>query len=133
MKEVGEKPTTKQITILYDGECPVCSTYTSYVALKELGTELVLQNARDKTELVFEANRRGLVLDQGMIVIVGDNWYHGAQAMHVLAAISAKNTVFGKINYFIFRSRILAHVLYPVLKLGWSTLLLIMQKKKMGY
>lgn len=130
---MGEQQAKKQITILYDGECPVCSAYSKYVALKELGAELVLQNARDKTDLVCEANRRGLVLDEGMIVVVGDNWYHGAQAMHVLAAISAKNTAFGKVNYLIFRSKILAHLLYPLLKLGRSILLLIIQKEKMGY
>jgi hypothetical protein len=84
---------------------------------------LVLVDARDAGSVMDEITGRGWDIDQGMVVKVGTELYHGANAIHVLALMGANRGLFNRVAYWSFRSRAVSRVLYPVLKLFRNLLL----------
>jgi len=111
------------LTVVYDGDCPLCSAYVSRLRLQETVGRLELVNAREHPELVASLDRRGYRLNDGMVVMAGEQIYYGSQAIHVLALMSSRSGWFNRLNYWIFRSRTLATVLYPGLVAGRRLLL----------
>lgn len=71
--------------LIYDGECPFCRNYTSFVKMTRALPSLRLISARDGGHEVAEAQRRGFDLDQKMILVIDDHWFAGEQAMAELA------------------------------------------------
>src|SRR6185312_9714082 len=98
---------TPGLTLIYDGQCPVCSSYVRYVRLKNSAGPLTLINARDGGELVDSVRRAGLDLDEGMVLIYGGRLYHGADCIHMMALLSSRSGVFNSINAALFRSHAL--------------------------
>jgi hypothetical protein len=66
-----------------------------------------------------------------MVLIYGGHFYHGADCIHMLALLSSPSGLFNRVNSAIFRSPGLAKVLYPALRLGRNTLLLLLGKKRL--
>lgn len=71
--------------LIYDGECPFCRNYTSFVKMTRALPGLRLVSARDGGDEVAEAQRRGFDLDQTMVLVIDDRWFAGEQAMAELA------------------------------------------------
>ena len=115
-----------EVVIVYDGECPFCKQYMGLLRLRASAGSVRLVNARSDDPWVNEIVRRGYDLDQGMIVVIRDQFYYGAEAMHVLGMLSTGTGWFNRLNYYVFRSKPVATVLYPVLRSGRSFLLRIM-------
>src|SRR4051812_5557736 len=93
------------VTIVYDGDCPVCSFYVRMYRLRALAGEVHLVNARAANHPVLDEIRRlRLDLDQGMVVKLGERLYHGAEAMNVMAILGSGNTVFNSLNRVLFRN-----------------------------
>jgi hypothetical protein len=82
-----------------------------------------LVNARDHPKLAVDLRTAGYPLDDGMVVQIGDSYYHGAAAVNVLALMSSRTGWFNRLNFLVFRSRTLSRLLYPVLVLGRRLLL----------
>ena len=80
-------------------------------------------NAREDLGLARTLEADGHRLNEGMLVRVGERFYHGSNAIHVLALMSGRSDWFNRINYRVFRSRTLAALLYPGLVLGRRILL----------
>lgn len=118
--------------IIYDGECPVCSTYTRYMRLKEVAGKVQLVNARDGGTWVEDVRKRGLDLDEGMVLVYGGNYYHGADCIHMLAMLSSGSGAFNRLNAAVFRNRGLARTLYPVLRTGRNLLLRLLGRHRIG-
>lgn len=117
---------SKSVQLIYDGECPFCLRYARYVRLKETIGHVELINAREsENKAVKNVKARGFDLDQGMVAIIDEQYYHGSEALNILAALSSKSGVFNRLNYWIFRSSILSKALYPFLKLGRNMALLL--------
>jgi predicted DCC family thiol-disulfide oxidoreductase YuxK len=121
------------LTLIYDGQCPVCSRYVRHLRLQALPGGLQLVDARNGGDDVAEARRRGLRIDDGMVLRVGDEWSHGADAMHRLALLSTPSGAFNRLNYWLFRSSRRAALAYPVLKLGRNLLLRLLGRKRLGF
>lgn len=68
------------ITLLYDGECPICRQYKKYVELRKK-YDIALKNAREEKETVRRLREEGYDMNEGMILIIGDDIYHGEQAL----------------------------------------------------
>lgn len=119
----------EDVTIVYDGECPFCQQYTQLLRLRASSGNVQLINARDNTQPVIDAVERGFDLDQGMIVIIEDRFYHGADAMHVLAMLSTQTGWFNRLNYYVFRSKRVSTILYPVLRTGRNLVLRLLGRK----
>jgi predicted DCC family thiol-disulfide oxidoreductase YuxK len=71
--------------LIYDGDCPFCRNYTSYVKVTKALPGLRLISARDGGDEVEEAKRRGIDLDQQMISVIDGRWLAGENAMAELA------------------------------------------------
>ena len=124
---------TASIVLVYDGECPVCSAYCKALALRQLDSGFQVVNAREAHPIVREIDRLGLDMDEGFVLKIGDDYYHGAAAIHRLALLTTSHGTFNKINYYIFRSRFLSRLLYPVLRFGRNTLLMLLGKTKLSH
>ena len=77
---------------------------------------LVLVDARDSGPIMEEITAKGLDIDQGMVVKVGEQLYYGSDAIHPLALMGRNRGAFNRLAYWSFRSRALSRVLYPMLR-----------------
>jgi predicted DCC family thiol-disulfide oxidoreductase YuxK len=123
---------TPQIVLVYDRECPVCTAYCKALAIRQLDRKMQILNAREDHPEVREIKRRGIDLDEGFVLRIGADYYHGAEAIHRLALLSTPSGLFNRLNYFIFRSQTLSRLLYPVLRLGRNLLLAILGRSRIS-
>ncbi len=118
-----QKKWVNRAWLVYDGECPFCSSYSRLVDVRESIGELILVNARDGGPLVDEITGLGHDLNKGMVLKMGGSYYVGDDALYMLALLSRRKGVFGIVNGFLFSSRAAAWLGYPSLKLGrWFVL-----------
>lgn len=122
----------EEILLVYDKECPACNSYCQVVRVRESVGALKIIDARESREVMDEITNKGLDIDQGMVLKVGEQLYYGADAIHALALISSKSGVFNRLNYWIFKSKRVSHVLYPALRLLRNLLLKILGKTKIN-
>lgn len=123
---------TEGLTIVYDGDCPLCSAYVTQLRLKETAGSLRLEDARQHPGTVEALAAQGYPLDEGMVVIVGNRVYHGADAIHVLALMSSRTGWLNRLNYQVFRSRRLSAALYPALVAGRRALLWLLGRSSLS-
>jgi predicted DCC family thiol-disulfide oxidoreductase YuxK len=108
-----------QVKIIYDGDCPICSSFVRFYKIKEAVRDLEIINARDKeNKIIGEINLLGFNLDSGFVVKVDDRFYHGVDASNVLALMGSNSGIFNRVNVFIFSSKTLCTAFYPLLRAG---------------
>jgi predicted DCC family thiol-disulfide oxidoreductase YuxK len=117
------------LTVVYDGDCPVCTTYSCNLPLA--GPNRIV-NARQGGKLVDELTTAGLDLDDGMVVIHEGRYYHGADAVHMMALHSKAEGWLARLNQLVFRSRARSRALYPTLRFGRNLLLRILGKTRIN-
>lgn len=123
---------SNEIIIVYDGECPFCSTYVKFLRLKETFGSVQLVNARDKSPYVDEAKALSFDLNAGMAAKYNGNWYHGDECVHFLALATSPVNTFNKLTLQIFKSPKRAKLLYPWLRAGRNLSLKILGRKKIA-
>ncbi len=122
----------KRIRLVYDRQCPACHFYCQLVRVREsLGT-LELVDAREDSDIMAHITARGLDIDQGMVLELGDELYYGAEAIHRLALISTRSGVFNRLAYWTFAWRPAARVLYPVLRAMRNLLLKLLGRTRIN-
>lgn len=132
MSEISVNPNQK-ISIIYDGQCPFCSSYVKLLRIREnLGTVSLINARTSPEEVLLEIKAAGLDLNEGMVVKIDDRMYYGAEAIHVLASVSTKFGMFNRINGFIFRSARLSRFLYPFMRTCRNATLKILGRKKIS-
>ena len=119
-------------SLIYDGECPFCAAYVRYIRVRESVGGLALINARDGGAQVEEARKLGFDLDEGMLLKLGGQHYHGADCINALALLSSGSSAFNRVNAAIFRSPLLSRALYPALRLGRNTALRALGRRKLS-
>ena len=87
--------------------------------------QVELLSARSADERIKEFLALGYRLDDGMLVQIDGLVYAGAEAMHQLATISNQHGMLNQMQRFVFSRKWLAHLLYPLLRLGRRLVLLI--------
>jgi predicted DCC family thiol-disulfide oxidoreductase YuxK len=114
----GGKTGMNDIYFIYDGECPVCNYAAHALRIRQAVGNLHLINAREEKQhpLINEVNKKGLDLDEGMVIFYQDNFYHGQDALHLMGLIGSDSGWFNKANAFLFRSKPLAKFCYPALR-----------------
>ncbi|MFQ5927911.1 MAG: DCC1-like thiol-disulfide oxidoreductase family protein [Terriglobia bacterium] len=121
-----------KLQLVYDAQCPVCDAYCQRVAVDSDAGQLELVDARQNGAVVHEITEAGLDVDQGMVLKAGGRLYYGAEAIHELALRSSRHGLFSRLNYYLFRWRQLANVLYPLLRTGRNLLLKALRRTKIN-
>ncbi len=117
------------VQILYDGDCPFCQAYVRRVRLEEnFSVELI--NVRAPHPLVEESTKRGLDLDDGMIVVVEGEFYHGDDAMTRMALMTTESGLVRRLTKWTFTSPWRSRYLYPILRSCRNLTLKILGHKK---
>jgi predicted DCC family thiol-disulfide oxidoreductase YuxK len=122
----------EEILLVYDKECPACNNYCQVVRIRDDIGDLKIINARDNSDVMNEITAKGLDIDQGMVLKMGGQLYYGADAIHALALISNRSSFFNRFNYWVFKSRTISKLLYPVLRLFRNLLLKLLNKTKVN-
>jgi predicted DCC family thiol-disulfide oxidoreductase YuxK len=117
--------------LVYDGDCPFCSRYVRLVRLRESLGGLKLVNARDGGPLVDEVRASGHDLDQGMVLLMDGQTYHGDACMHRLALMSSPSGTFNRLNRLVFSSPTASRLLYPVLRAGRNATLRLLGRRRL--
>jgi predicted DCC family thiol-disulfide oxidoreductase YuxK len=111
--------------IIYDGACPFCSAYTTHVRLLQSAGTVELLNARSADTRIAHYRDLGYDFDEGMLVVLHDQIYAGADAIHVLALHTCGINFFNRLHALIFSSARFANYIYPFLKFGRRITLLM--------
>ena len=120
------------VSLIYDGECPFCSRFARYTRLKKTLSTMRLINAREGGPEVDQAVARGLVLDEGMVLVIGSAYYHGDACLNRLALMSSESDPINRLNAFLFRSPTISRLAYPILRSGRNLVLRLLGRSKMG-
>lgn len=121
-----------EILLVYDRECPACNNYCRVVRIKESIGELKIIDARESSQVLDEITEMGLDIDQGMVLKMGDELYYGSDALHALALISSRSGIFNRINYWLFLSKRMSRILYPILRACRNLLLKLLRRTKIN-
>jgi predicted DCC family thiol-disulfide oxidoreductase YuxK len=113
------------ICFIYDGECPLCTRAARAFRIRQAVGGLRLIDGRTERDhpLMKEVNARGIDLDEGMAIFYEGAFYHGWDALHLMALIGSESGWFNRINARLFRSKTAARLCYPPLR-GMRNLLL---------
>lgn len=128
-----ENVTQPDTAIVYDGDCPFCSRYVQLLRLKQAIGPVALINAREGGPRVERLRKMGYDLDGGFVLEWGGEIYYGPDAINRLALLSTPSSVFNKINAFVFQSKAISRVLYPVLKTGRDLTLFLMGRRGLNH
>jgi predicted DCC family thiol-disulfide oxidoreductase YuxK len=120
----------REAWLVYDGECPFCSAYVKYVRVRESLGQLHLIDARADSRLVQEIRQAGYDPDDGMVLKVGNSFYHGADCVHALALLSSRSSIFNRLNAAVFASPSLSRIVYPILRAGRNATLRLLGRTK---
>jgi predicted DCC family thiol-disulfide oxidoreductase YuxK len=120
------------IVLVYDGHCPICSAYCKALAIRQLDSRFEIVNARQYHPILEIINEMGLNMDEGFVLKIGNEYFHGADAIHRLALISTGVGLFNNLNYFIFKSAYLSKILYPLLRTGRNIVLILLGRRKLN-
>jgi predicted DCC family thiol-disulfide oxidoreductase YuxK len=123
---------TKQVVLVYDKECPACDNYCRLVRIREDIGDLVLVDAREPGPILDEITALGWDIDQGMVLKLEQQLYYGSDAIHMLSLLGTRSGVFNRLNYWLFKSKRLSHLLYPILRTLRNLLLKLLGKTKIN-
>lgn len=106
------------VYFVYDGGCPICNLASHALRIRETVGQLHLINARDDAAhpLVREVTKLGYDLDEGMVITFGGRYYHGADALVIMALLGSNVGWFNRMNALLFRSKRVAALLYPAMR-----------------
>ena len=90
-------------------------------------------NARECPELVVELARHRMDLDEGMVLVLNGEYFHGSECIHRLALLASGSNTFNAINKWIFERKRVTAVLYPILRAGRNVSLRILGVKKIRF
>ncbi len=106
----------KKLTVVYDGECPLCRTYVKLINPDDSIGSVDLVDARHPGVVRQELTRRGFDLDQGMVVITDEQVYFGGAAVSQLSRVGRRNHWLNRFFFLLFRSELSSSFFYPVLR-----------------
>ncbi|HET9331052.1 MAG TPA: DCC1-like thiol-disulfide oxidoreductase family protein [Steroidobacteraceae bacterium] len=118
--------------LVYDPQCPMCDAYCRTVRASGAPAAVELVSARSASPLMQEITRRGLDIDQGMVVEADGHLYYGAAAIAALAAQLGATGVFARLNRWLFGSRQRAALVYPALRAARNLLLKLLRCPKVN-
>ncbi|MGR3541143.1 MAG: DCC1-like thiol-disulfide oxidoreductase family protein [Hasllibacter sp.] len=119
-------------TIVYDGECPFCSRYVAMVRLREAVGPVTLVDARQGGPLVEALQAQGYDLNEGMVLLMNGEVYHGADSVHRMGLLSTDVGAFNKLNAAIFSNPTASRILYPGMRFGRNLTLRLLGRRRIA-
>lgn len=106
---------TNGVWFVYDGDCPICTRAAEALRIKQEFGSLSTLNARESNDdpLLKEINRRGLDLDEGMVIYANDQFYHGKDALKFMARYGEATNIFMSASKGLFWSDTISRLIYP--------------------
>ncbi len=120
------------VWVVYDGECPFCSSYITLYRIRSLTKQVHLVDARTSHPILEEIRRARFDLDRGMAVKFNGRLYYGPDAMNILAILGSDGTLFNRLNRALFGRPHLARFLYPWLVRGRWIVLRLLGRRLIG-
>jgi predicted DCC family thiol-disulfide oxidoreductase YuxK len=109
----------RELRIVYDGACPFCDDYVRYQRLQDAAESVELIDARTHPEVLARHAISHAHLEDGMVVIMDGKQHHGSDAVHILSKLSdSPGKRWVRAVAAIGRSRAVARIAYPFMKLG---------------
>lgn len=115
--------------IHYDGQCPFCQHYVRHLRLRQTVASLHLVDLRKAPSELQRLEALGINVDAGMVLELDDQLYWGSEAAHRLALLSTRSDGFNHFNRWLFSSRWLANLFYPMLRIGRNLALLLLDRQ----
>jgi predicted DCC family thiol-disulfide oxidoreductase YuxK len=115
--------------LLYDGECPFCSHYVRWVRLSDAVGKIRLIDARNESPERRRVLAAGMDLNEGMVLNLSGQLYHGDECLHRLALLSTPVGVFNRVNAWLFRFPRISRAAYPILRAGRNLTLRVLGRK----
>lgn len=132
MKRAEIEPPTRSISVVYDGECPVCQHFVKGIRLKQLTLSLHLINARDPHHPSVERlAKKGIKLNDNMAVLVDEQILLGADAITWLTAVTTPSHRVNTGLFWLFRTPVMGKALYPILRGCRWLLLRVLRRPKL--
>ena len=117
---------SSKLVFLYDGECPFCNHFSELLELRSGLPDLTIKNARDNLPEMKSLLERGYDLDNGAILLKGDEVLHGAQAINwICSQITKPSDELLKLIALTFSSKLRTDVIFPLLILARRILLFV--------
>ena len=105
-----------RLYLIYDGDCIMCRSCARAIKLKQSVGQFTTINARVHHPIVDTVNKRGYDLNTGVVVIYKQQYYHGKDAVNMLALLSSRVNWFNKLAAVIFKYKPMTRILYPVFR-----------------
>ncbi len=114
----GKKEAKGDVWFVYDGDCPICNMAAQALRIRKAVGNLHTLNAREDSThpLLLEIKARQLSLDDGMVIKFQDTFYHGADALNLMALLGTGQGWFNRMNAWLFRSKATARFCYPTMR-----------------
>lgn len=120
-----------KFVVIYDGECPFCGAYVNMLRLRDAFGSVELLNARAYPELVGDCLRRGIDLNDGMLVLYGERCYFGADAVTVLSNLTTASGLINSAVAYVLKRPRLSRLLYPAMRGGRAATLKILGRARL--
>lgn len=116
------------VSIVYDGFCPVCSRLVAASRLRQRAEKLDLVDARtEPVEDIQGQDLSSLDFDAGFAVVIDGAVHFGAEGARVLAAITEPRGLFFRVFQWLVRTEARSRFWYPVLRTSRRILLLVLR------
>lgn len=108
-----------RMLIVYDGQCPFCTSYVRMNRLKEAAGKVELIDARSQDPATQFVRAAGYDLNEGMAVIWANRIYYGKDAVVLISSIADSNSRWAaRLMALLLGSRRSAAFFYPIMKFG---------------
>ena len=106
----------KDLTFIYDGECPFCNHFAELLELKSKINNISILDGRKNHKLISLLLEKGYDIDKGAILLKGDKIFHGAEAInYICKQINNPSGNLLKLLSKIFKSTKNTNLLFPFL------------------
>jgi predicted DCC family thiol-disulfide oxidoreductase YuxK len=120
------------VAIYYDGDCPFCTRYVSYLRLKEAVGAPMLVDLRQDEAARSRLSDAGYDVDQGMVAEIDGRFYHGDDAVHALSLAAGPSGTLNRLTAGIFANPTVARIAYPVMRAGRNLTLDLLGRRPMA-
>ena len=106
----------KDLTFIFDGECPFCNHFAELLEIKSKIKNISILDARKNQIITKSLLNKGYDIDKGAILLKGDDIFHGAEAINTICnQINNPSGRLLKLLSNIFKSNKRTKILFPFL------------------